>query len=130
MLRLLLALSLAASLAALSGCSGGKSTAMDVDLSEWAVKPSVQELSSGKVTVTAYNRTSANMVHEVAILRLDGNDKKNIKEIEDIDPGKSKKVTLDLKPGQYELACVLVPGEAGSTVDHYQQGMHTTLTVR
>ena len=39
-------------------------------------------------------------------------------------------VTLDLAPGAYELACLIAPGEAGSTVDHYQQGMHSDFTVQ
>jgi uncharacterized cupredoxin-like copper-binding protein len=50
-------------------------------------------------------------------------------EIEDIDPGAGGSIVIDLPAGDYQLACVLVPGEAGSTVDHYQQGMWTEFTV-
>jgi len=36
----------------------------------------------------------------------------------------------NLKPGKYELACLITPGEFGATVDHYQQGMHTEFIVK
>jgi uncharacterized cupredoxin-like copper-binding protein len=51
-------------------------------------------------------------------------------EVEDIDPGSGGSVTINLAAGKYQLACLIVPGEAGSTVDHYQQGMHTDFTVK
>jgi uncharacterized cupredoxin-like copper-binding protein len=110
-------------------CRDGDSQTVDVDLTEWAVTPSAREMKAGTVTFDAHNR-SGGMIHELAILRINGAGKENVKEIEDIDPGKSGKVTVTLKPGEYELACVIVPGEAGSTTDHYQQGMHSAFTVR
>jgi len=128
-MRIVLLLACAVCLIGMAACSDEESQTVDVDLTEWAVTPSVPEVKAGKVTFAAHNR-SAGMVHELAILRLTGSDKENLKEIEDLDPGKSESVTLTLKPGDYELACVLVPGEAGSTADHYQQGMHTTFRVR
>lgn len=39
------------------------------------------------------------------------------------------RVTLNLAAGRYQLACLIVPGEAGSTTDHYQEGTHTDFTV-
>lgn len=112
-----------------AACGDSKAETVDVDLTEWAVSPSMPAVRAGKVTFVAHNR-SAGMVHELAILRIDGANKENVKEIEDIDPGKSGKVTVTLKPGEYELACVIAPGEAGSTVDHYQQGMRSAFTVQ
>jgi uncharacterized cupredoxin-like copper-binding protein len=50
-------------------------------------------------------------------------------EIEDVAAQTGGTVTLDLAAGAYELACLIAPGEAGSTVDHYQQGMHSDFTV-
>jgi uncharacterized cupredoxin-like copper-binding protein len=113
---------------AAAACSN-HSTKVDVDLTEWAVTPSVSEIRAGTVTFAAHNR-STTMVHELAILKVDGSRKTEVKEIEDIDPGKGGDVTVKLTPGHYELACVIVPGEAGSTADHYQQGMHATIVVR
>ena len=111
-----------------AACSRQEKT-VDVDLTEWAVTPSVSQISAGTVTFVAHNRSTA-MVHELAILKVDGGKKTEVKEIEDIDPGKGGRVTVKLSSGQYELACVIAPGEAGSMADHYQQGMHTTFVVR
>ena len=44
-----------------------------------------------------------------------------IEEVEDIAPGVSQKLALDLAPGAYAVICNL-PG-------HYGQGMHATFTV-
>ena len=75
-------------------------------------------------------------MHEVIIARGDGAqelpmDAKRVRviesrvrrlgEIADLAPGKSGKLTLDLKPGSYVLFCNQ-PG-------HYQDGMFATLTV-
>jgi hypothetical protein len=91
-------------------CSDGDSQIVDVDLTEWAVTtPSAREMKVVTVTFDAHNR-SGGMIHELAILRIKGADRENVKEIEDIDPGTSGKVTVTLKPGEYELACVIVPG--------------------
>ena len=38
-------------------------------------------------------------------------------EIEDIDPGKGGEVILELEPGDYELACVIVPGEGRNLIE-------------
>lgn len=111
------------------GCSEDEAQRVDVDLTEWSVRPSVGEGKAGRVTFTAHNR-STSMVHELAILRVTDGDKTEVKEIEDLPPGKSESVTVTLKPGAYELACLLVPGEAGSTADHYKEGMHVAFRIR
>jgi hypothetical protein len=50
--------------------------------------------------------------------------------VESIEPQTGGSMVLDLPPGTYQLACLIAIGESGSTVDHYQQGMHTVFTVR
>ena len=37
---------------------------------------------------------------------------------------------LDLPAGKYQLACLIAKGQAGSAVDHYQQGMVVPFEVR
>jgi uncharacterized cupredoxin-like copper-binding protein len=70
------------------------------------------------------------MVHELAVLRVkDDGSFENMGEVEDLEPDANGSVVIELTPGDYQLACLIVPGEAGSTVDHYQQGMHTAFTV-
>jgi uncharacterized cupredoxin-like copper-binding protein len=54
----------------------------------------------------------------------------NTGEVEDIDPGKDGSIVLDLPAGQYVLACLLVPGEAGSTFDHFKEGMKADFEVK
>ena len=101
---------------------------MRIVLDQGTIKP-------GRVTLHAENQ-SRNLVHEVIIARGDGAqelpmDAKRVRviesrvrrlgEIADLAPGKSGKLTLDLKPGSYVLFCNQ-PG-------HYQDGMFATLTV-
>jgi plastocyanin len=105
------------------------SATVAVTLVEYAVSADKPTVSAGKIRFIATN-TSSTQVHELAVLkvRLDGSFD-NIGEIEDIDPEQGGSVVLDLEPGAYQLACLITIGEAGSTVDHYQQGMHTPFTV-
>lgn len=94
-----------------------------------------ESIKSGRVTLRAENQ-SRNLVHEVIIGRDDGAknlpmDAKNARviesrvrrlgEIADVAPGKSGKLTLNLRPGTYVLFCNQ-PG-------HYNDGMFTKLTV-
>jgi uncharacterized cupredoxin-like copper-binding protein len=113
-----------------TACSG-EVAQLDVDLTEWAVRPSTTTVAPGRVRVVVHNRSAAGMVHELEVLavRPDGQ-KDPIDEVEDVAPGASKSFTVKLQPGTYELACLIAAGESGSPVDHYQAGMHATLTVR
>ncbi len=112
--------------------SGGAAagTTVDVKLVEWRVTPSVSEVPAGRVRFVARN-VSASMVHELAVLSVgaDGQ-KREIADVEGIRPGGGGELVVELKPGRYELACLIAPGEAGSTADHYQEGMHTPFVVR
>ena len=102
---------------------------MTVGLKEYEVTPSVATVDAGTIRFEATNN-STTMVHELAVLRVkDDGSFENMGEVEDIDPGSGGSVVIDLEAGRYQLACLIVPGEAGSTVDHYQQGMHTDFTV-
>lgn len=111
------------------GCSEKASETVRVDLTEFAITPSMSEVKAGSVKFTAQNR-STSMIHEMVVLRMDGGDREPLAEIEDLAIGKTESKTVTLKAGTYELACLIAPGEAGSTVDHYQQGMRTTFVVK
>ena len=101
---------------------------MRIVLDQDTIKP-------GRVILQAENQ-SKNLVHEVIIGRDDGakelpmdakHDRviesrvRRLGEIADLAPGKTGKLTLNLKPGNYVLFCNQ-PG-------HYQDGMVTRLTV-
>jgi uncharacterized cupredoxin-like copper-binding protein len=110
------------------GGDSGTKTTVDVALQEWSVTPSVSSVEAGDVHFVVSNKGT--MVHELAVIQVDpdGN-KREVAEIEDVAVGSTLDFTTKLAPGHYQLACLLVPGESGATVDHYMQGMHTEFTV-
>lgn len=110
-----------------AGGTGGTSVA--VSLVEYSVNPDKTAVKAGPIRFIATN-ISKTQVHELAVLKVkeDGSFE-NVGEIEDIAPEQGGATSLDLTPGAYQLACLIVPGEAGSTTDHYQQGMHTDFNV-
>jgi uncharacterized cupredoxin-like copper-binding protein len=115
---------------------------IDVKLSDHGMESmgmqlSATEAKSGNITFEI-SSTSEELVHEFVVVRSDLADdavaytdsqdnevdeaKMNvIGEAEDIEPGKTKTLTLNLEPGKYILMC----NEAG----HYKVGMHTDLVV-
>ncbi len=113
-----------------SESAGTADTTVQVGLKEFKVKSSAESVNAGTIEFDATNN-SATMVHELAVLRVkDDGTFENMGEVEGLDPGGSGSVTLDLAKGKYQLACLIVPGEDGSTVNHYQQGMHTDFEVK
>lgn len=119
----------ASAVATESGAAAADST-VHVGLIEFTMTPDVTSVDAGTIEFDATNN-STTMVHELAVLRVkDDGTFESMGEVEDIDPGHSGTVTLNLAAGKYQLACLIVPGEAGSTTDHYQQGMHTDFTVK
>jgi uncharacterized cupredoxin-like copper-binding protein len=86
--------------------------------------------TSGRITFVATN--SGTVAHELVIMRsaapLTVKRYKAVEagrwlgEVEEIEPGKIGKVTLDLAPGKYLLLC--------NIVGHYQLGMKTVLQVK
>jgi uncharacterized cupredoxin-like copper-binding protein len=100
-----------------------------VDLTEFRVVPDAPKVGAGPTKFVARN-VSKMYVHELAVLRVKADGSfENMGEVEDIDPGKSGEVVLDLAKGRYVLACLIVPGQAGSPVDHFQQGMRVDFEV-
>ncbi len=101
---------------------------IDVKLGEMFVRPSAQVIRAGKVTFTVAN--TGKLVHEMIVeknpVTVDASGKANeghsSGEVAELQPGKSGKVTLDLKPGSYQLFCN-VPG-------HYAAGQRTNVTVK
>ena len=102
---------------------------VNVVLSEWVINPSVAEVKAGRIRFVARN-VSSDQVHELAVLAISGDGQR--REIADVvvKPSATDEFVAELRPGRYELACLIAPGEAGSTEDHYQKGMYTSFTVR
>jgi uncharacterized cupredoxin-like copper-binding protein/plastocyanin len=124
--------SAAASPSAISASPAGETvdTSVAVTLIDYSVTADKPTVTAGKIRFIATN-TSATAVHELAVLRTKADGSfDNLGEIQGIDPEKGGSIVLDLTPGAYQLACLITIGESGSTVDHYQQGMHTPFTVQ
>jgi len=104
-------------------------TTVAVELTEYGVTPSETSVAAGNIQFDAEN-LSAEQVHELAVLKVTDDGGFDVMgEIEDIPAGASGSIRLQLAAGAYELSCLTVPGEAGSTADHYAEGMHTEFTV-
>jgi len=132
----------------LGGCvdSGSDATMATVkaELREFAIDLDKPSAPAGKVTFRVHNGGDA--VHEFVVLKTDLAPDKlpreadgdadeeapgivNMGEIEDIAPGKSAELTLDLDRGKYVIICNLVTLEDGMEKHHYPLGMYTGFRV-
>ena len=97
-------------------------------LNEFVIAPDLSSMPAGNIEFTAEN--IGDQVHELAVARVADDGSLNVLgEIEDLAAGAIGTITLTLEPGNYQLACLIVPGQSGSLVDHYQEGMHTDIIV-
>jgi uncharacterized cupredoxin-like copper-binding protein len=98
-----------------------------VQLGDYWVAPAVSSIRAGKVTFIAGN--VGRVPHELMVERMPMKFDSPMHPtedaaqgmIEDMDPGKSGRMTMRLRPGTYTLFCNL-PG-------HYAAGQHTTFRV-
>jgi len=94
--------------------TGGGGEELTISETEFALDPADPTVAAGEVTITATNDGAT--VHN---LEVEGN---GVEEItDDLDPGQSGELKLDLDPGEYEMYCAI-----GT---HAAQGMEGTLTV-
>jgi uncharacterized cupredoxin-like copper-binding protein len=106
-----------------------RAASVGVTLDEMSISLSQAHVAPGKITFVAKNVGS--IEHEFVVLRLakgtppvshyKASEKGWVGEIDGVQPGKTRRTTMMLEPGRYEVICNF-PG-------HYQLGMHTTLTV-
>jgi uncharacterized cupredoxin-like copper-binding protein len=107
----------------------------DMTKSPMQMEEDVSSVKAGEVKFDVTNM-SKDMVHEMLVIpvpaadplpyltsdeTVDEDKAGSLGEVEELDPGASGSLTLDLKPGTYVLLCN-VPG-------HYTAGMWKTLTV-
>lgn len=118
-----------------SGGNGGGSQTVDVTEESYNISLSTNTVQPGAVTFHITNKASQ-MPHELLIIRTDsapdqlptdssGNVDEGqvdiVAQAQDIQPGSSQDVSVDLQAGHYVLICN-IPG-------HYSQGMRVGLTV-
>jgi uncharacterized cupredoxin-like copper-binding protein len=110
-----------------SQSSAGPTSQVTAQLGDYWVRPDVSSVPAGKVTFTAKN--VGKVPHELMIermpIKMDAPGQPNEEAaqgmIDDMGPGESGHMTLNLKPGTYELFCN-APG-------HYAMGQHTMFKV-
>lgn len=115
------------------GSAGSASATVKVAVKEFSLKPAAKSVPSGQVTFIVVN--SGRVDHELVVLRTsraasrlflastrDVYEVGRIAKTKPIDAGRSKNLTLTLKPGHYALICNL-PG-------HYRAGQYADFTVR
>lgn len=112
------------------GTSGG--TGIALEMKEWTVAPSKTTLPAGSTTFNVKNTGST--AHDLIILKTDAapdalpqvdakaKEEGRVAGIEALNPGGSKDLTADLKPGKYLFICNQ-PG-------HYALGMRTQVVVQ
>jgi uncharacterized cupredoxin-like copper-binding protein len=123
---------------ALTSCSSGPSK-VDVTLTTYKITLSTDSVKAGDVVFHVTNQAT-DLVHEFVIFKTDlpedqlpltaenivdeeGAGITFINEVEDVEQGTSKDLTVTLDPGRYVLIC----NTAENT--HYMRGMHTVFTV-
>jgi uncharacterized cupredoxin-like copper-binding protein len=95
---------------------------VSVRLDSMTITPDKTAIARGPVKFVAANASTKD-THELYVLKVSGEDFETAGEIEDIEPGQSGEIVLDLPPGKYLLACLITPGEYGSTTSHFAAGM-------
>jgi uncharacterized cupredoxin-like copper-binding protein len=116
-----------------TGGASAQAGAIDTSLTEWAVEPASAEGTAGSVEFNAVN--DGEVPHELEVIKTDtpaGDlpvkdgvaevDGEEVGEVEDIEPGASKPLAVDLDKGHYILICNLP--------SHYEQGMHADFEVK
>ncbi len=94
--------------------SGGGGETVDISETEFSLDPSEATVPAGEVTFAVTN--DGGITHN---LEVEGN---GVEEItDDLDPGASGELTVDLEPGTYEMYCAIG--------DHADQGMEGEVTV-
>jgi uncharacterized cupredoxin-like copper-binding protein len=123
---------------ALTGCGGPSK--VDVSLTTYKITLSTDSVKAGEVVFHVTN-DATDLVHEFVIFKTDlpedqlpltaenivdeaGAGITFINEVEDVEQGTSKDLTVTLEPGRYVLLC--------NTAEklHYQHGMHIVFTVK
>ena len=118
---------------------------LTVNLTNWAIEPSVDELAAGDIIFAAvhaedhggHGTSEGGATHQLLVAPLaegqgagKGKFGSPVLNLPDIEIGETATGHTTLEPGMYELACLVVEEVDGETVNHYEKGMYTTITVR
>ena len=125
---------------------GAPASDVMVNLKNWAVEPSSRTLAAGIVKFSALHVAEHGAMdmagqegatHQLVVSRLPDGAKAGqskygapVMNLTGIKPGETKTGEAELAPGTYELACLVAEQVGGKTVNHYEKGMYTQVTVR
>jgi uncharacterized cupredoxin-like copper-binding protein len=133
----------AIALALMAGSCGGGGGTVNVTLQEFSVGTDPTTVDAGEVAFEATNE-GPDDTHEFVVFKTDlgpadlptdengavvedGEGIELIGEIEDVEVGDTKSVTLDLEAGNYVFICNI--WDEAEQESHYQEGMRTPFTV-
>jgi hypothetical protein len=132
---------LALGVMAFGACGGGSAgTPVDVNMTDFTMKPSVSSVAAGTIKFTVRNNGAFG--HEMVVVKVadasdlptkaDGEvdedaipESERMGEVEAVNPGFSKTLKLKLSAGKYVLFCNSVDG----TKVHFKEGMYADFTV-
>ena len=107
--------------------SAAADATVTVTLDEYKITADSASVEAGNIKFVAEN--AGEEIHELYVLKAREGGYDVVGEVENVRPGESGAMTLELAAGEYELACLIVPGEADSTVDHFKEGMQEDFAV-
>ena len=116
-------------------------------LQEWEITLNKNTVKSGEIDFEI--RNSGKDTHEIVFVKLDADQDissiprakfntadaqwltpRTVGELEDIEPGQIKKISLRLQPGRYLIICNILEKENDDTMEaHFDKGMHSLLIV-
>jgi uncharacterized cupredoxin-like copper-binding protein len=134
----LTALALSLPVACSSSSDSGKK--VDVTEADYTVTTKVANVAAGDVTFKIHN--TGTFVHEFVVFKVASvadipvkdtgeadedavPEAEHMGEVEDIQPGQTAELKLNLAAGKYVLLCNRVDG----TISHYKRGMHSEFSV-
>lgn len=99
-----------------------------IRLSEWKIERMPGRVPGGVRNFTAINEGT--VTHILSVFKVREGDTLDFNgQTARLEPGQSGTVSILLDPGTYQLACLIKPGDAGSTEDHQLKGMVTRFVV-
>ena len=137
--------SLGAILAGVACNNASSASAVNVTLREFSVTPDQSVVPKG--TVTFHVSNTGTVDHEFLVIKTDlapdslpkesnGSYQENgpgtslLEEIDDVPPGQTRDLSIDLAQANYVLICNMVHQNPDGTVDaHYSRGMRTAFRV-
>ena len=107
----------------LAGCGGARPD-HDLTLGEFSIVTRTPTIAADTTSLSIEN--AGEFAHTVVISDETG---AVLASTDLIQPGTEASLPIDLAPGRYEFTCRIVLETESGIVDHYQEGMHATVTV-